>query len=483
MLLPFKARFSADAVRAQLQLLFGDRLLGDDSLRTALCVVAKRADTNSVWPILNHPEGKYYPRNSLMPLRDVIRASTAAPTYFIAETLDVGGQSGAFIDGGVSMANNPALTMFLVATLKGFPFHWKTGEDQLLLVSLGTGQWRQQKLPQAVSDANIIASAAAVPEMLMQDANWHNQMLLQALSRSPTAAIIDREIGDLSGDLLTPEPLMNYLRYNATLESEALRELGLPQLSSRAEALHDMSDADNRHELLDSGPGGGQEATAEPPFPGGLRPAAARMKSCFVIQGYGRKTDYRDGRVLDLDASYAIIKDAVEAAGLECIRADEIQHSGTIDLPMYEWLLKADLVVADLSTYNVNAVFELGVRYALRPHATIIVAEELFQNPFDFSHIAIRRYKHLGDDIGAKEARRFRDELKAAIAAIAAERRIDSPIYTFLPNLRPPLDQKAVDEEALAPFAPLPTAAPPNTCRRLPTCWPRTPAPTPRRWT
>jgi tetratricopeptide (TPR) repeat protein len=183
------------------------------------------------------------------------------------------------------------------------------------------------------------------------------------------------------------------------------------------------------------------------------------MKSCFVIQGYGRKTDYRDGRVLDLDASYAIIKDAVEAAGLECIRADEIQHSGSIDLPMYEWLLNADLVVADLSTYNVNAVFELGVRYALRPRATLIVAEEQFQNPFDFSHIAIRRYKHLGDDIGAKEARRFREELKAAIQAIAAERKTDSPIYTFLPNLRPPVDQKAMDEEALAPFAPLPMAA------------------------
>ena len=252
-LLPFKARFSADAVRQQLQLLFGDRLLGDDSLRSALCVVAKRADTNSIWPIINHPEGKYYARNSRMPLRDVIRASTAAPTYFIPETLDIGGQSGAFIDGGVSMANNPALTMFLVATLKGFPFHWKTGQDQLLLVSLGTGQWRQQKLPQAVSDANIIASAAAVPDMLMQDANWQNQLLLQALSRCPTRAVIDSEIGDLRDDLLTPAPLLHYLRYNATLEPQALRELGLPHLGARADDLHDMSDADNRHELLEVG--------------------------------------------------------------------------------------------------------------------------------------------------------------------------------------------------------------------------------------
>jgi hypothetical protein len=105
------------------------------------------------------------------------------------------------------------------------------------------------------------------------------------------------------------------------------------------------------------------------------------MKSCFVIQGYGRKTDYRDGRVLDLDASYAIIKDAVEAAGLECTRADEIQRSGTIDLPMYEWLLNADLVVADLSTYHSNVVFELGVRYALRPHATIMSPKSSSRTP------------------------------------------------------------------------------------------------------
>ncbi len=209
------------------------------------------------------------------------------------------------------------------------------------------------------------------------------------------------------------------------------------------------------------------------------------MKSCFVIQGYGRKTDYRDGRVLDLDASYAIIKDAVEAAGLECLRADEIQHSGTIDLPMYRWLLNADLVVADLSTYNVNAVFELGVRYALRPHATIIVAEEQFQNPFDFSHIAIRRYKHLGDDIGAKEARRFRDDLKAAIQAMAADLRVDSPIYTFLPTLRPRSTSRPSTRKRwrLSPRWPRPSPPAPSRCRRCPPCSRGTAAPTPSRWT
>lgn len=174
------------------------------------------------------------------------------------------------------------------------------------------------------------------------------------------------------------------------------------------------------------------------------------MTTCFVVQGFGKKTDFTDGRVLDLDASYAVIKEAVEAAGLECIRADEIQHSGTIDLPMYQQLLQADLVIADLSTYNVNAAFELGVRYGLRPHATIIVAEEGFKNPFDVGHIVIRRYKHLGEDIGTKEAKRFRDDLKQAIAEILAEPKTDSPVYTFLHWLRPPLAEQAASLELKA---------------------------------
>lgn len=175
------------------------------------------------------------------------------------------------------------------------------------------------------------------------------------------------------------------------------------------------------------------------------------MANCFVVQGFGKKTDFTDGRVLDLDASYAIIKEAVESAGLECIRADEIAHGGTIDVPMYRQLLHADLVIADLSTYNVNAAFELGVRYGLRPSATIIVAEEGFKNPFDVGHIVIRRYKHLGEDIGAKEARRFRDDLKQAITEILAKGDIDSPVYTFLPDLDPP---RVLARPAMAVAAP-----------------------------
>ena len=189
------------------------------------------------------------------------------------------------------------------------------------------------------------------------------------------------------------------------------------------------------------------------------------MKQCFVIQGYGKKTDYTNGRELDLDASYEIIKTAVESAGLECVRADEIVHSGTIDVPMYERLLNADLVIADLSTYNVNAAFELGVRYALRPHTTIVLAEEQFKSPFDMSHIVIRRYKHLGEEVGYKEARRLMQELREAIKQIIGNPVTDSPVYTYLPQLKPPQLAPQLFKSVASPSAPKPSITLAGTLR------------------
>jgi hypothetical protein len=179
--------------------------------------------------------------------------------------------------------------------------------------------------------------------------------------------------------------------------------------------------------------------------------------TCFVVMGFGKKTDFETGRVLDLDQSYEfLIKPAVEATGLKCIRADEIQHSGEIDRPMYDHLLNADVVVADLSTSNRNAIYELGVRHALRPYTTVIIAEkQMMKTPaFDLSHILIRQYEHLGEEISAREARRFTGELTTAIKAILgkAPPDLDSPVYTFIADLTPPVLPKAA-RQALAASA------------------------------
>src|SRR5713101_7309761 len=162
-------------------------------------------------------------------------------------------------------------------------------------------------------------------------------------------------------------------------------------------------------------------------------------KRCFVLMGFGVKVDYRTNRSLDLDKTYKIIHTAVETAGLECIRADDIVHSGVIDKPMYENLLNADVAIADLSTSNENAIYELGVRHALKPLTTIVIAEKQFKFPFDLNHLLIRSYEHLGSGIDFEEAERLKAELITAIRTIVPDGAIDSPVYTFLPDLSPPM--------------------------------------------
>jgi hypothetical protein len=165
------------------------------------------------------------------------------------------------------------------------------------------------------------------------------------------------------------------------------------------------------------------------------------MLTCFVAMGFGEKTAFYLGkkkqRTLDLDKTYEhIIKPAAFAAGLDCVRGDEIQHSTMIDKPMYEQLLAADVVVADISTSNANAIYELGVRHALRPWTTIVMAENDFAFPFDVARLNILRYEHLGKDIGAGEAKRAIEELTKRLHAVLGQLEVDSPVFLFLPQLQ-----------------------------------------------
>ena len=182
------------------------------------------------------------------------------------------------------------------------------------------------------------------------------------------------------------------------------------------------------------------------------------LPTCFVVMGFHTKKDPETGRVLDLDKSYRhIIKPAAEAAGFRCFRADELKGAGVIDVPMYNWLYRADLVVADLSTLNPNAFFELGVRYALRPRTTVLVAEDRFQNPFDTNHLQTLPYRHDGEVLDIEAVQAACPELTKAIQeAISATTHVDSPVYTYLPNLEPPsfgASERMAEEDASAKAA------------------------------
>ncbi|GAB3223259.1 hypothetical protein GCM10027454_17880 [Algoriphagus aestuariicola] len=163
--------------------------------------------------------------------------------------------------------------------------------------------------------------------------------------------------------------------------------------------------------------------------------------------GFGIKTDYINGRKLDLNKSYRLlIKPVVESKGIECVRADEITHSGSIDVQMYRELLQADLVIADLSTLNANALYELGVRHALRPYTTIVISENKLVYPFDLNHVVIHSYQHLGDAIDYEEVERFRAALGGVIQSVLDKNQADSPVYTYLNSLIPPKLQEQIEK-------------------------------------
>jgi hypothetical protein len=167
---------------------------------------------------------------------------------------------------------------------------------------------------------------------------------------------------------------------------------------------------------------------------------------CLVVQGFGRKTDPQSGRTLDLDASWRIIRDAVKrAAGLPCVRADEQMASGG---DLYSLLLRARLVIADLSAGVPEALLQLGLRCGLRPGKMLVIADAKQPVPVDLAGLDILRYTHPDNSLGARKAAGWPAELSSAIRAALARATVDSPVYLALPGLRPPrLAPRGVDAE------------------------------------
>lgn len=230
-----RAKYDEQALVSELKDLFGgDTTLGGPELLTGLLVVIKRLDSGSPWPVSNNPRGRYFVAdangrmgNRDYPLWQVVRASTAAPSFFEPETITItGGRNvipvtGSFVDGGVSPFNNPALQALMYASLEGYRVGWETGADRLLLVSVGTGA-----VDPAVGTARLTVShAVRALKSVLQDCAVLQETMLQWMSASPTARIIDRELGEMEGDLINGAPLISYLRYNVDLRPESVRAL------------------------------------------------------------------------------------------------------------------------------------------------------------------------------------------------------------------------------------------------------------------
>jgi uncharacterized protein len=59
----FDENYDSNNLEKFLQKELGDITIGSEEVKCGLIINAKRADTNSLWSITNHPDGKYYNAN------------------------------------------------------------------------------------------------------------------------------------------------------------------------------------------------------------------------------------------------------------------------------------------------------------------------------------------------------------------------------------------------------------------------------------
>lgn len=212
--------------------------LGSSLLKTLLLMVMRNATTDSPWPISNNPYARYNDPsrpdcNLQLPLWQLIRASTAAPTYFPPEVIEVEkGEPFVFVDGGITSFNNPAFQLFLMATTKPYKLNWPVGEDKMLLVSVGTGMTSSANKNLKPGEMNLLYNAGAIPSALMFAAQNQQDMLCRIFGKCLEGDIIDQEVGNMI-DINAPggEKLFTYMRYNADLSHEGLSALGLTQIN------------------------------------------------------------------------------------------------------------------------------------------------------------------------------------------------------------------------------------------------------------
>ena len=155
----------------------------------------------------------------------------------------------------------------------------------------------------------------------------------------------------------------------------------------------------------------------------------------FVAMPFGVKEE------IDFNAVYKdFIKPALETAGFAVFRADDEMRAGDIRTDMFQELLLADLVVADLSIDNPNVWYELGVRHALRARGVIGIRCQRDYMPFDV--YTDRAIKYRIKD--GKPDPSFIDEDKKLLVTFATEtmnswyERKISPVYNLLPDLTEP---------------------------------------------
>ena len=243
-----RAKYSETNLTEILKDVTKNELLGSDKLLCMLMIVLQNASTNSTWLISNNPHSKYndlkHPFCNLrLPLWQLVRASTAAPTFFRPEEIAVNAQGENnrfyFVDGGVSPHNNPALALYRTISHYHDTLKWDEGESNMLLISVGTGEVPRGDETVSKRGRMIFRNAKRIPTEMIATLSAEQDLNCRFLGRCVFGAPVDRELGDMIPRNGEGEPIgldtdtgkkFSYARFNPDLSVEGLERLGLKNI-------------------------------------------------------------------------------------------------------------------------------------------------------------------------------------------------------------------------------------------------------------
>jgi hypothetical protein len=194
--------------------------------------------------------------NRHLPIANLVRASTAAPSFFDPELIEIaaGQPAGLFIDGGLTPHNNPALVMLMVALLPAYGLNWKVGVDNLMVVSVGTGSFRATLNPLEAVRLSSIGLAIRSLAAMISESQQLVLTLMTYLGQSPVPWPINSEIGDLGKVVAQTGNLFRFLRYDLRLEEKWLQDsLGETVPSDVVKRLRQMDNPEGMPMLYELG--------------------------------------------------------------------------------------------------------------------------------------------------------------------------------------------------------------------------------------
>jgi hypothetical protein len=118
---------------------------------------------------------------------------------------------------------------------------------------------------------------------------------------------------------------------------------------------------------------------------------------CFVLMPFAADFDEVREDVIDV---------AIRDVGLVPLRADDIYGPGNIMDDIWKHILKAKVIIADLTGRNANVFYELGLAHAMEKQV-IMIAQDIADIPFDLRQLRQRIYAHTGRGLAA-----LKEELK-----------------------------------------------------------------------